>query len=234
MKMIYVAGPFRSKSVPYNHYEQEQNIRRAEEIANRIWCMGAVGVCPHSMTRYWQGSAPDQLWLDGDLEILKRCDAIYLCPGWEGSSGTLAEKAQAEQDGQPVFDNLQDLEWWLEDPQTEEAKDKSMQVGDTCKRALSLITRDRNDDYGDVLEDFNRTVKIFYLMTGIELTIPQALKFMQSVKLSREANMHKEDNLEDLAGYTDLLNYAYDALEASNGEESTQCNHKKHQAVLGV
>jgi hypothetical protein len=100
MKTIYVAGPFRGKDA----WEIEQNVRRAEEYGWELAALGAVPVIPHTMFRYFHGSLPDQFWLDATLEILKRCDAILLLPGWTSSEGSIGEHAQAKRAGQKIFD----------------------------------------------------------------------------------------------------------------------------------
>ncbi len=91
MKVIYVAGPLRAS----NAWDQEQNIRRAEELSLRIWRAGAAAICPHAMNRYYQNILPDETWLRGDFEIIRRCDALYLLPKWETSEGTLRERTVA-------------------------------------------------------------------------------------------------------------------------------------------
>lgn len=114
MKVVYIAGPFRAA----NQWEQEQNIRRAEGYAFEVWKAGAVALCPHMNTRYWQGALPDQVWLDGDLELLSRCDAIFLVPGWEKSQGTRAELAFAESRNIRVYTQFR----WLLDVLERDAK----------------------------------------------------------------------------------------------------------------
>ena len=71
-KLIYVAGPFRAP----NSWEMEQNIRRAEALALEVWKLGLPAICPHANTRFYQGAAPDEVWLEGDIEIMRRCDAV--------------------------------------------------------------------------------------------------------------------------------------------------------------
>ena len=122
-KHIYVAGPYRA-STPWLI---EQNIRRAEELALDVWRLndplrlndpnmdlcrediGVVAVCPHTMTRYYQQSAPDSVWLEGLLSLVERCDAVVLVPGWQRSEGTIGEIARAISLGIPVFSSIQDL-----------------------------------------------------------------------------------------------------------------------------
>jgi hypothetical protein len=55
------------------------------------------------MGRYLSGAAPDEVWLEGDLELMRRCDAVLLVPGWKQSSGTVAEVTEARRMGLPVF-----------------------------------------------------------------------------------------------------------------------------------
>ncbi len=97
MKVIYVAGPFRADT-PWGI---EQNIRAAEGIALQLWQKGFVAMCPHTMTRFYQDSAPDAVWIEGTLEMLRRCDGMVLCPGWDKSSGTLGEIAEAKRLNMP-------------------------------------------------------------------------------------------------------------------------------------
>ena len=105
MLVVYVAGPFRAK----NSWDMEQNIRRAEELALEVWRAGFACICPHSNTRYYQGAAPDHVWLEGDLAILKKCDVVLMTPDWQRSNGATAERNYAFGQGIPVFDSLQAL-----------------------------------------------------------------------------------------------------------------------------
>lgn len=109
MKVVYVAGPFRGA----NSWEMEQNIRRAEALALEAWRLGAAVICPHANTRFFQGAAPDSVWLDGDLAILGRCDAILMTPDWRRSAGARAERDYAMISGIPIFYGLDVLRAWL-------------------------------------------------------------------------------------------------------------------------
>lgn len=109
MKVVYVAGPFRGK----NSWEIEQNIRRAECLALEVWRLGAAVICPHTNTRFFDGAADDKVWLSGDLELLRRCDAMILTADWERSSGARAEAEHAKERQIPVFHNLIELKDWL-------------------------------------------------------------------------------------------------------------------------
>jgi len=101
MKVIYVAGPYRAKT----EYQVQENIRQAESCALDIWDAGAAAICPHKNTSGFGGyhNLPDDIWLNGDLEIIKRCDALVVLPNYEKSEGTLQEIKLAESINLPVF-----------------------------------------------------------------------------------------------------------------------------------
>jgi len=112
MKVVYVAGPYRGK----DNWEIEQNVRRAEEVALRIWRTGqAVALCPHCETRFFQGAAPDDIWIAGTLELLRRCDAIFLLPGWITSVGARGEQQEALRRHIHAFERFDDLLRWLDE-----------------------------------------------------------------------------------------------------------------------
>lgn len=75
--------------------------------------MGAVALCPHLNTAHFQDAAPDNVWLEGDLELLKRCDAVIMTSDWYRSSGARAEKQFADDRKIPVFYDVAALRSWL-------------------------------------------------------------------------------------------------------------------------
>jgi len=99
MLTIYVAGPFRGP----HHWAVAQNVERARAHAYKLAQAGAVPLCPHSMFEKFDGTLDDQFWLDGTLELLKRCDAIAMIPGWEASNGSCGELKWAEENKLPAF-----------------------------------------------------------------------------------------------------------------------------------
>ena len=114
MKVVYVAGPFRGP----NSWEIEQNIRRAEALSLEVWRAGAAALCPHTNTRFFQGAADDSVWLDGDLELLARCDAILMTPDWQRSSGARAEYDFAKARGIPVFYGIDEVKALVDSAET--------------------------------------------------------------------------------------------------------------------
>ena len=94
--LVYVAGP-------YTNPDPMENIHDAVKVGNRLYEeVGVTPIIPH-LTGMWHliTPRPYQFWLDYDLEIMRRCDAVYRFPG--ESSGADAEVAEAQRLGIPVF-----------------------------------------------------------------------------------------------------------------------------------
>lgn len=100
MKLVYIAGPF-SGATPW---DIEQNIRRAEVVGLKVAKAGAMPVIPHANTRFFHGQCTPEFWYEGTLELLKRCDALVLLPGWASSRGSRNERDHAEALGLPIFE----------------------------------------------------------------------------------------------------------------------------------
>lgn len=108
-RVVFVSGPYRAPT----EWQVLQNIRRAEEVALAAWHAGAAVICPHKNTAHFGGAAEDRIWLDGDLTILRRCDAVVCVEGWERSVGARAEVNCARSLGIPVFESIAGLKEWL-------------------------------------------------------------------------------------------------------------------------
>jgi hypothetical protein len=77
------------------------------------------------------------------------------------------------------------------------------------EEALRITTGDRQNSYGHPLEDFSRTAALWTSLLGEKLrskiTPEEVALCMVCLKLSREMNKHKQDNLVDIAGYINCL-----------------------------
>ena len=110
MKVIYIAGPFRGSS----SWDIHLNCVKAMTEALFVWHHGGVALCPHANTIFYQGAAPDNMWLIGDLELLRRCDAVYMIPGWSYSVGACGEYEEAQRVKMPVLLNRREVEDYLD------------------------------------------------------------------------------------------------------------------------
>ena len=106
MKLIFIASPFRA-ATPWHVAE---NVRAAERIALEVWRLGAVAVCPQSMSALFDKEGPDERYLNGWLALLERCDAVLVAGE---SEGVRAEVTRAEVRGLPVLRDLAALDAWM-------------------------------------------------------------------------------------------------------------------------
>lgn len=113
MRLVYLAGPYRAATVWGTHQNIQTALRIGAEIVAKF--PGWYPVIPHANTAYMDGVARDQYFLDGAMELMRRCDAVLVMPGWASSKGSIAEIAEAERLGLPVaywhdHFNVNDLE----------------------------------------------------------------------------------------------------------------------------
>jgi len=101
--IIYISGKYSG--------EVEKNVRKARQAAIRIWELGAVALCPHLNTAFFERDCDCDYedYIRGDLELLEKCDVIYMLDNWQGSDGAHREHRKAKELGLPIFYSLRDL-----------------------------------------------------------------------------------------------------------------------------
>ncbi len=72
---------------------------------------------------------------------------------------------------------------------------------DLAEEAINLVYGDRNEDYGHPHDDYSRTAELWSALLGVSITAHEAALMMVLLKLSREMNKHKDDNMVDAHGY---------------------------------
>jgi hypothetical protein len=112
VRLIYIAGKIQAETA----WEREQNIRQAEEAALAILKLGAAVHCPHTMCRYFDGEMPWEEWIMRDLEVLGRCNAIFMCANWRDSKGATAEHDWAKKHGMKILYGLGEVAAYLKEP----------------------------------------------------------------------------------------------------------------------
>ncbi len=94
--MLYVAGP-------YTKPDPIENVHKTLRVASDLLDTGyVIPVVPH-LTLVWHlvTPRPYEQWLEYDLALLARCDALLRIPG--ESSGADGEEAWARDHDMPVF-----------------------------------------------------------------------------------------------------------------------------------
>lgn len=127
--IIYVAGPYRGRST----IEVDINIGSAKKVALMMASKGWYPVTPHLLTPRFDDATGNQLkddfFLSGSMELMARCDAVVLCPGWTGSEGATAEAIRAKDLAIPVWkspDEVPCAKRWIGASVTTEAARKSV------------------------------------------------------------------------------------------------------------
>ena len=112
-KIIYIAGRYRDFR---GDFFVEANIREAGTHALMIWLFGGVALCPHMNTAHFGGAhnIKDYTRLEGDIDLMLCCDAVYAIPGWDSSEGAKVEVKVATENNLPILYNDADLFKYLE------------------------------------------------------------------------------------------------------------------------
>lgn len=100
--LIYVAGPYRGQSKE----AVELNASVARAVGLLVARKGWAPAVPHYNTYLYDfitTDLDDEFWLNATMELMRRCDAVVLVPGWQRSQGTLAEIKEAQRLGLPIY-----------------------------------------------------------------------------------------------------------------------------------
>lgn len=140
-----------------------------------------------------------------DMEVLRTCDAIAMLDGWDGvnARGSVWEREVAMLLGLTVY--------VASHPVPPPEKETILE------EAQRLVHGSRGSDYGHPIHDYTRTGRMWGAILGIPDIDPRiACVMMGAVKISRECNKHKRDNLTDLAGYAECASMVAEK-QNSNG-----------------
>lgn len=80
----------------------------------------------------------------------------------------------------------------------------------TLQEAQRLVHGNRGEDYGHPLDDFSKTASMWSVILGFAVTAEQVGLCMACVKISRQLNRPKRDNMVDLAGYAETVQMVID------------------------
>lgn len=128
-------------------------------------------------------------YIRADLAMLCQAEAIAFLPGWRKSKGATFECGMAQMLGLLMYD-AETFGLLVEESAVEEAH--------------RLVHGNRGADYGHPIEDYTRTGRMWGAILGLPDLDPRTCCLMMAaLKVSREVNKHKRDNLVDLAGYAE-------------------------------
>jgi len=98
MKIVYVAGSLRG-----NKIKKWLNIRKAKKICAYLWKNGVAVYSPHLNSGYIDSPETDDFVMGANIEMLKRCDAIFVMSKWEKSIGTINEMIMSLDLDMPIY-----------------------------------------------------------------------------------------------------------------------------------
>jgi hypothetical protein len=122
-----------------------------------------------------------------DLSAVATVDEVCLLPGWETSAGVKVELELAKMLGLNIWEY--------------ETGQPLIDQPTICEEANGITQDARNDDYGHPRDNFEHTAALWRAMFGWPVEWYDVARAMVLVKLSRQRNKPKRDNLVDAAGY---------------------------------
>lgn len=91
MPVAFVCAPYRAATDADRH----DNIQCARDMSIQLWRLGYAVICPHLNTAFFSGVVDEQVFLDGYVEILKRCDLLVFDDADDATQGMSGEIACA-------------------------------------------------------------------------------------------------------------------------------------------
>jgi len=102
--LVYVAGPYSAGTKE----ERDLNVRKAAQVAAKLWCMGHAVICPHTNSHlpseFCWGSMEHADWMHGYFVLLSTCDAMVRLKNWESSKGACMEVEYCHELGIPIHE----------------------------------------------------------------------------------------------------------------------------------
>jgi hypothetical protein len=140
------------------------------------------------------------------LKEMFDCDCVLLIGQWQKSKGVALEVYNAQQVDMPVYIITGEDKDRI---YVRELQDSDFETEDILNEANNLVYGNRQASYGHPKDDYDKTSAFWNILLKEklkeELTAEDAIMCMMAVKMSREMNRHKKDNLVDLAGYAQCL-----------------------------
>ena len=102
--VIYVAGRY-SDGGTLGEEERWMNRNIMRYFSIKFMKKGWAVLCPieNDEWAYEDGVINYEDTLSSDLAVIKKCDAIFFCPGWEKGKGTLIEHQFAKDNAIPIL-----------------------------------------------------------------------------------------------------------------------------------
>lgn len=203
---VYILGPMRG--IRWFNFQAFDDMRDRLQIEHRH-----IAISPADIDResgfdaydlpqdYDWNKIPDRLdikqIIKRDLEAIQRCTAYVCLDRWEKSTGAMAEKSVCDWLG--LKDLTEHILGSVEKP-TESTNKLSI-----CEEAQSLTTGERAAAYGHPIVNFTTTANLINARFGTAFTPDEIAEIMILVKIARQVQAKKRDNMVDIAGYANCI-----------------------------
>ena len=110
--VIYVSGKYKDVS----REAENENILKARRVAIPLWEAGFSVICPHLNTAHFHDDCQCKWedYLRGDLELVRRSDAMIMVDNWTDSRGAKEERRLAMRYRKPIFYKIEEAIAWKE------------------------------------------------------------------------------------------------------------------------
>jgi hypothetical protein len=188
---IYIAGPM--TGLPDYNYPKFHAMERALRKAGYSMIINPADIADGETGYHYS------YYIRESLKMIARADAVVFLDGWENSKGANLEFHAASLMGLKCWDEKLNL--------MEPKKDENSQS--ICEIADSLVSSDRQADYGHPFDNFTDIGRVWGMQLGLPDIPPETVGLMMvGVKLARQKYRPKRDNLIDICGYaktTDMV-----------------------------
>ena len=108
--VVYISGPLSAPTID----GWFSNTMKARSACRELWILGVTPICPHLNNLLMEGAISYNEYMLGDLELVKRSDAVYMIGHWMHSKGARQEREFAEFHKIPIFREILTLKFWVE------------------------------------------------------------------------------------------------------------------------
>ena len=105
VKLIYIACAFNAPT----DFEKQLNVTAARQAGYQITKLGFYPVMPTVNTSGFEAANTIEFMYNATMELMRRCDAIYVVDGWHNSSGVKGEIEEATRLKIPFYFSMRKL-----------------------------------------------------------------------------------------------------------------------------
>jgi hypothetical protein len=203
MITVYTAGKYTGTT----EEETKQNIKLAKEYAVKLWDLGYNVICPQANTALFEKHMKNATYdtiLDGCIDTMMRCDAVFFLPNWKESKGALKEFDVCKANGIftcESFEELHEYSSHADNPRFQEMRKimtRMYNMSISKNKDYSPLNILTTGETGILTRLMDKVMRLCNLM-GLDITKGEWKK------VSSPNHESIDDNILDLANYSLIL-----------------------------